>query len=190
MEKQMGCLWAMGYMWEVKRAVVGNCMQQQSFANRSLIYRVHQTTQACFWHSLTLKQMQLPSGNCTVTAFQLFARTKCIICFSIAAQHRMRAHTQTWKRVLFMYVRYNVSPVNTDYKIAKLQMTSSKQIVVFTYSTKVTSWNHNFVNLSHRLVLMCLYHYIFMLQLMGKSWLKSAISYKPLFGSASINVTP
>lgn len=45
-------------------------MQQQSFANRSLISRVRPTMQACFWHPLTL-QTRLPSGNAVLTAFQL-----------------------------------------------------------------------------------------------------------------------
>lgn len=57
--------WATRGRW---KGVVGSCVQQQSFANRSLISHVRPTMQARFWHPLTL-QTRLPSGNNAVTAF-------------------------------------------------------------------------------------------------------------------------
>lgn len=81
MEKQMGCLGAMGYMWEVKGCrweMYATAIVCQSFFNLSCSPN---KTHGCFWHSLTLQRTQLPSGNCTVTAFQLLHALSVVFVF-------------------------------------------------------------------------------------------------------------
>lgn len=65
-------------------------MQQQSFANRSLICRVRPTMRARFWHPLAL-QTQLPSGSSAVTASRRCCMQLACLFFPTVAQNRARA---------------------------------------------------------------------------------------------------
>lgn len=76
-------------------------MQQQLFANRPLIYRAPQTTQACFWHSLTLQQMQLPSGNSYCSCFFSFLHALSVL-FVFPPPHK--SSTDIQRHVLYIHM--------------------------------------------------------------------------------------